>query len=83
LSSRVLGAGRKVRVVDVIPVEEEDSPFVGLLRVERVRSWRWLAVMAPLYSSRCRMGAVHCGQPRQRSGSGVDRRKTGWSALLV
>jgi hypothetical protein len=32
----VLGAGRRVRVVDVIPVEEEDSPFVGLLRVETV-----------------------------------------------
>jgi len=30
----VLGAGRRVRVVDVIPVEEGDSPFVGLLRVE-------------------------------------------------
>ena len=30
----VLGAGRLVRVVDVVPVEEEDSPFVGLLRVE-------------------------------------------------
>jgi hypothetical protein len=30
----VLGVGRKVRVVDVIPIEEEDSPFVGLLRIE-------------------------------------------------
>jgi hypothetical protein len=28
------GDGRKLRVVDVVPVEEEDSPFVGLLRVE-------------------------------------------------
>jgi hypothetical protein len=24
------------RVLDVVPVEEEDSPFVGLLRVEPV-----------------------------------------------
>ncbi len=30
----VLGAGRRVRVVDVIPVDDEDSPFVGMLRVE-------------------------------------------------
>jgi hypothetical protein len=30
----VLGAGRKVRIVDLIPVEEADSPFVGLLRIE-------------------------------------------------
>jgi hypothetical protein len=28
------GGGRKLRVLDVVPVEEEDSPFVGLLRVE-------------------------------------------------
>jgi hypothetical protein len=28
------GDGRKLCVVDVVPVEEEDSPFVGLLRVE-------------------------------------------------
>jgi hypothetical protein len=28
------GDGRKLRVVDVVPVDEEDSPFVGLLRVE-------------------------------------------------
>jgi hypothetical protein len=27
------GDGRKLSVVDVVPVEEEDSPFVGLLRV--------------------------------------------------
>jgi hypothetical protein len=25
---------RKLRVVDVVPVEEEDSPFVGFLKVE-------------------------------------------------
>jgi hypothetical protein len=25
--------GRKLRVVDVVPVEEEDSPYVGLLKV--------------------------------------------------
>lgn len=30
------GDGRKLRVVDVVPVEEEGSPFVGLLRVETV-----------------------------------------------
>ena len=30
------GDGRKLRVVDVVPVEEEGSPFVGLLRVEPV-----------------------------------------------
>jgi len=29
------GGGRRFRVVDVVPFEEEDeSPFVGLLRVE-------------------------------------------------
>jgi hypothetical protein len=28
------GDGRKLRVVDVVPVEEDDSPFVGFLRVE-------------------------------------------------
>jgi hypothetical protein len=26
-------AGRKLRVVDVVPVEEEGSPYVGFLRV--------------------------------------------------
>jgi hypothetical protein len=26
--------GRKLRVLDVVPVEEEDSPFVGFLKVE-------------------------------------------------
>ena len=30
------GDGRKLRVVDVVPVEEEGSPFVGLLRVDPV-----------------------------------------------
>jgi hypothetical protein len=30
----VLGAGRRVRVVNAIPVDEEDSPYVGLLKVE-------------------------------------------------
>jgi hypothetical protein len=30
-----LGAGQRFRVLDVVPFEEEDeSPFVGLLRVE-------------------------------------------------
>jgi hypothetical protein len=31
----LLGAGRRFRVVSVVPFEEEDeSPFVGLLQVE-------------------------------------------------
>jgi hypothetical protein len=30
----ITGAGRKLRVLAVVPVEEEDSPFVGMLRVE-------------------------------------------------
>jgi hypothetical protein len=30
----ILGSARRVRVVDVIDVEEEDSPYVGLLLVE-------------------------------------------------
>ena len=30
-----VGSGRRFRVVDVVPFEEEDeSPFVGLLQVE-------------------------------------------------
>jgi hypothetical protein len=29
-----LGPGKTLRVLDVVPVEEEDSPYVGLLRVE-------------------------------------------------
>lgn len=28
------GDGRKLRVLDVVPVDEKDSPYVGLLRVE-------------------------------------------------
>ncbi|MEP6812679.1 MAG: hypothetical protein ABI990_06805 [Actinomycetota bacterium] len=28
------GDGRHLRVVDVVPIEETDSPFVGLLQVE-------------------------------------------------
>jgi hypothetical protein len=28
------GDRRKLRVLDVVPVDEEDSPFVGFLRVE-------------------------------------------------
>jgi hypothetical protein len=28
------GDGRKLRVVDLVPVEEEGSPFVGFLKVE-------------------------------------------------
>jgi hypothetical protein len=30
----VVGDGRRFRVLDLIPVENEDSPFVGLLLVE-------------------------------------------------
>jgi hypothetical protein len=30
-----VGAGERLRVLDVLPIEEEDLPFVGLLRVER------------------------------------------------
>lgn len=30
----ITGAGRKLRVLSVVPVEEEDSPYVGLLQVE-------------------------------------------------
>lgn len=29
-----LGAGRRFRVLDVVPFEEDESPFVGLLQVE-------------------------------------------------
>jgi hypothetical protein len=33
----LLGAGKRFRVLDVVPFEEEDeSPFVGLLQVEGV-----------------------------------------------
>jgi hypothetical protein len=28
------GDGRKLRVLDLVPVEESDSPYVGLLKVE-------------------------------------------------
>jgi hypothetical protein len=28
------GDGRKLRVLDVVPVDEDDSPYVGLLKVE-------------------------------------------------
>ena len=28
--------GRKLRVLDIVPVDEEGSPFVGFLRVEPV-----------------------------------------------
>ena len=31
------GDGRKLRVVDIVGLEEEDSPYVGLLHVEPVR----------------------------------------------
>jgi hypothetical protein len=30
----VVGNGRRFRVLDLIPVENEDSPYVGLLQVE-------------------------------------------------
>jgi hypothetical protein len=29
-----LGAGQRLRVLDVVPIEDEDSPIVGLLQVE-------------------------------------------------
>ena len=32
----ITGAGRKLRVLPVVPVEEDDSPYVGLLQVELV-----------------------------------------------
>jgi hypothetical protein len=36
---RRLGAGQRLRVLDVVPFEEEDeSPFVGLLKVRPVGS---------------------------------------------
>jgi hypothetical protein len=31
-----LGPGRRLRVLDVVPVEEEDSPYAGFLKVEPV-----------------------------------------------
>jgi hypothetical protein len=30
----IVGNGRRFRVLDLIPVENEDSPYVGLLMVE-------------------------------------------------
>jgi hypothetical protein len=30
----LVGNGRRFRVVDVVPIEEEDSPIVGLLQIE-------------------------------------------------
>jgi hypothetical protein len=30
----MLGPGKFVRVLDFVPVDEEGSPFVGLLKVE-------------------------------------------------
>ena len=32
----LLGAGRRFRVLDVVPFDEDESPFVGLLQVEAV-----------------------------------------------
>jgi hypothetical protein len=32
----MLGPGRFMRVLDVVSVEEEDSPFAGLLKVEQI-----------------------------------------------
>ena len=31
----IIGAGQEMRVLDVVPVEDEDSPYVGMLQVER------------------------------------------------
>ena len=37
----LVGNGRRFRVVDVVPFEKEDeSPFVGLLRVEAEGNWQ-------------------------------------------
>jgi hypothetical protein len=33
----MLGPGRFVKVLDIVPVDEEDSPYVALLNVEPVR----------------------------------------------
>jgi len=33
----MLGPGKTVRVLDVVPVEEDDSPYVALLKVDRLR----------------------------------------------
>ena len=30
----LVGNGRRFRVLDVVPFDEEESPFVGLLKVE-------------------------------------------------
>jgi hypothetical protein len=30
----LVGNGRRFRVLDVVPIDEEDSPLVGLLQVE-------------------------------------------------
>jgi hypothetical protein len=30
----LVGNGRRFRVLDVVPIEDEDSPLVGLLQVE-------------------------------------------------
>jgi hypothetical protein len=30
----LIGAGQRLRVLDVVPVDEERSPFIGLLKVE-------------------------------------------------
>ena len=30
----IVGNGRRLRVLDVVPIEDEDSPLVGLLQVE-------------------------------------------------
>ena len=29
-----LGAGQRFRVLDVVPFEEDESPFVGMLKIE-------------------------------------------------
>jgi hypothetical protein len=34
------GDGRKLHVLDVMPVEEDDSPYTGLLRVEPLSTVR-------------------------------------------
>jgi hypothetical protein len=31
-----LGGGQRFRVLDIVPFEEDESPFVGLLQVETI-----------------------------------------------
>jgi len=44
------GDGRKLRVLDLMPIEEDDSPFVGLLKVEPAQNVGSQAVTFPIVS---------------------------------